>query len=138
MAALHSSIVIKTKSDATKLLQLQRRLHVASRPQVLIRVEGLRDQEAREWEDKLDSLREECGCRSGAIAVVIFIFAAVSYGLFAAPYTPIQRGGVILDTVVFLVGLSLSAIIGKSIGLFAASKKYRYICAELVERVRSL
>lgn len=132
-----SSIVIKTESDARNLLRLQQ-LYSLNRPRVLIRIEGLPQQEARVWEDKLDTIRQMCGCRSGAAAVVIFILAAVGYGLLAEPHTLISHGNVALDTGAFAAGLVLSGIIGKLIGLSAASTKYRYICRQLIERVQAL
>jgi hypothetical protein len=115
-------------------------MHPFRKPQVLIRMPQMADPEARSWESRLESLRQQCGCSAGALALCGFVFfflvGSAHNNLLATGHLELREFWVV--GVVFLSGLILSALGGKFLGLSLARIRYRRTCFDLLERWRQL
>jgi hypothetical protein len=134
------SFIVRAEGDLLKLLQPEGRLHPSRKPTVLVRVPGLRDSEATAWEVRLENLRQQCGCAAGAIALGAFAIGGVVYALLQNSLALVNPPltAILLQSGLFLVGLILSALLGKLLGLSLARIRYQRACLELQERLRSL
>jgi hypothetical protein len=134
------SFVVRTKDDLQTLLRSDNFLKSIRKPQLLIRIPNMAVSESKSWEWRLESLRQECGCSSGALGVFGFAFFVVSYLLYTnSPAVRDLRTGVLaLYGGVFVAGLALSAVIGKFIGLRISAIRFRQTCFKLHERLRML
>jgi hypothetical protein len=128
--------VIKTKDEIQQLLRAEGLLHPLRRPRVLIRMPGISHEEAQAWEQRLEELRQQCGCTSGAISLGLFV---VLFTLHAVLDSPLATAGPCLSDLclqagIFAFGLILSALAGKFMGLLSSSLQFRRACHELMHR----
>jgi hypothetical protein len=129
-------IIVRGSSELQQVLRAGAPLR---RPQLRIAVPHMAAREARSWESRLDTLREDCGCRAGAFALAGFVFcflvaavlddAAIADG-HAAVSLAVYGGG-------FVGGVVLSALAGKLIGLWLATVRFRRVCRQLQEHLRA-
>ena len=134
------SFVVRKRDDLQHLPSPEGIMHPFRKPQLLIRIPQIAEPEARVWEWRLENLRQQCGCAEGAIALGVFALSFVAVAIYnTSPATGnLQRGEFLLDGVLFLGGLIVSALVGKFIGLSVAMVRYRFACFELQERLRQL
>jgi hypothetical protein len=107
---------------------------------LVIRVPRMEEVEARAWESRLESLRQQCGCSTGAVAMCVFVIFYVLYATYNAPAADSNpalgelavRGGI------FFAGLVLSAVGGKTFGLYMGMRRHRRTCLILQQRLREL
>jgi hypothetical protein len=132
--------VVRRKADLRLLLQSEGILHPFRRPPFLLRIPELPEPEAGAWEQRLEGLRQECGCTSGALAlgafVVLFLVYALHSSLSALDH--LQPRVLLLGGAFFVAGLILSALIGKFLGLSMAGIRFRRTCSELHQRLQAL
>jgi hypothetical protein len=109
-------------------------------PRLLIRLPGLSSSEARVWEEKLETLRQSCGCAAAAQGMAVFSLAcAVTGGLGAFP--AIDRfgaGGLAAAGLAFAAGLALSAVVARGVSLYVARLRYRRMCFRLIGRLHAV
>jgi hypothetical protein len=100
----------------------------------MVELEGLPADEARAWQTKLHALRTDCGCKLGALVLVLSMagYAYVVFFLHPGAYTLQQ--GLIAGGVVFLV----SASVGKIAGLLLARYRYNRLRTALAARRRTV
>ena len=134
------SFVARTKDDLHSLLRPEGIMHPFRKPQVLICMPQMAASEAKAWESRLESLRQQCGCSAGALAFCGFVFSflivSAHNNLLATGHPPLREFFAV--GVVFLSGLILSALAGKFLGLTVARVRYRRTCFDLQERLRQL
>jgi hypothetical protein len=91
------------------------------------------------WQNRLESLRQECGCRASAIALGCFALAGVVYVTVTAlrPNIVTEPDYQVLglNGAVFFAGLVFSALFGKFMGLTRANILFRRTCRALVARL---
>jgi len=130
------AFVIKTGDDIRELMRPEGPFHPFRKPRAFIRMPGLSPAEALAWEQRLENLRQRCGCTSGAVAMGLFAVLFTLHAVFDSPLATSSpslsdlwlRGGV------FAVGLILSALAGKFLGLLSASLQFRRACHDLLYR----
>jgi len=132
--------VVRTEADLQKLLQPEQLLHPFRKPQALIRVPGLLQSEAADWEKRLESFRQQCGCTAGAVAIGAFAVASVAYALRTGSIATdnLPSNSILLRAGVFVAGLVLSAVFGKLLGLSVAFLGYRRTCFQLMKRLQTM
>jgi len=131
--------VVRSPADLRMLLRPQAILRPFLKPGVLVRIPGLSPAECLAWQQRLTPLTEECGCRAGALAVGLFL-ALIVLTVF---FTDIPDGvhfslqTYLIGATCFVVGLIVSAFLGKLTGQMLAALRLRRACREL-ERVLKL
>lgn len=130
-------VVVRSKSDLRLLPRRESILHPFRKPPLAIRVPELPLPEAQAWEQRLENLREQCGCTAGAIALLAFVVGFVVYVLHRNLTMPenLSPGSLWLGAVVFVAGVVLSALGGKFAGLWVADVRFRRIYRELQWRL---
>jgi len=100
----------------------------------MVELEGLPADEARAWQSKLHALRTDCGCKLGALVLVLAMagYAYVVFFLHPGAYSIQQE--IIAGGVVFLA----SATVGKIAGLLLARYRYNTLRKALAVRRRAL
>jgi ABC-type branched-subunit amino acid transport system permease subunit len=85
-------------------------------------------------------LREQCGCTAGAVALGAFVVAFLAYALLVNPtaFSSPRPSVVLLQSALLVLGLVVSALLGKLTGLWFARRRYHNVCFELQARLRSL
>jgi hypothetical protein len=132
--------VVHTEADLLIFMRPHGLRHPFRKPPVEFRIANLPQSESRAWEGRFDTLRQQCGCASGAIALGAFTLGVVAYAFhrsIKAPGAPTPRE-LFLNGVLFLVGLILSALLGKLLGLSLATIRFRRACFELRMRLQNL
>jgi hypothetical protein len=115
------------------LLRPQAILRPFLKPGVLVRIPGLSPSECETWEQRLTPLTQECGCNTGTLAVGIFLAISV----LAVFFTDIPGDvrfplrNYLIGSACFVVGLILSAFLGKLSGQLLAALRLRRACQEL-------
>lgn len=134
------SFVVREKDDLQQLLRPEGLMHPFRKPRLLIRTPCMAEPEARAWEWRLENLRQQCGCSAGALALGGFALAFLTVSLHnsSPAIGKLALRESLLDGVIFIGGLILSALIGKFIGLSVAMVRYRRTCLELQDRLRQL
>lgn len=133
------SFVVRTKDDLQQLMEPEGSMHSFRKPRLLIHVPQMADSEARAWEWRLEGMRQDCGCSAGAMGLCVFAVIFVAYALHnSSPSATLPPGAFLLDGVIFVAGLILSAVAGKLIGLWMAAGRFRRTCLQLQERLRIL
>jgi hypothetical protein len=129
-------LVVKNADDIRELLRTEGMLHPFRKPRALIRIPELAPVEARAWEQRLENLRQQCGCTAGALAMGCFVIAFVVYSAWHSSTTPSPLTPAVLASqgAMLVIGLVLSALLGKFAGLLSASWRFRRACLELLER----
>jgi len=134
--------LIKSEADLQRLMRPESALHPFRKPPVVIDIAELTRAETAAWELRLEALRQSCGCTSGAVFLGILALASLAYVLASA-----VRPGFSLpgkdenfwdDGAIFLLGLIISAALGKLVGLSFAAVRFRHTCRALQERVRAV
>lgn len=135
-AAPHASaVVIQTAADLEKLLGSSGGLTNRNRPRVLIRTSVVPAEQALRWEARLESLRSECGCRTGRVAVLVFSLILLLFAL--ADQSAPAPGALLLRTLGGIAAVIIVGILGKLLGLYRARRRYDRLCHELIARVRA-
>ncbi len=133
------AIVVTSKDDLWLLLKREGILHPFRKPQPLIRIPALSKREAEAWERRLENLRQQCGCQSGAFALAAFAVLFVGYSLAndVATASLLQLSDFARQGAILVAGLVVSALLGKFIGLWLASFRFRRTCLELHQRLHT-
>jgi len=132
------TVVVRTADDLWKLLRPESVLHPFRKPRPLLQIPELPRREACLWEQRLDSLRQQCGCTSGAIAMGLFTILFVTYSaLHISPASNWELASVAGQAAILVAGLIFSALIGKFVGLLAASLRFRRTCLALHQRLHT-
>jgi hypothetical protein len=131
------TFVVKTKDDLWNLLQPESPWHPFRRPRPLIRIPELPPQEARAWEQRLDTIRQQCGCTSGALAMAAFalLFAVYSLRDLSSAAGSFGIASFAWQGTLLVAGLIASALMGKFLGLLSASIQFRRTCFDLHQRL---
>ena len=129
--------MIRSEQDLLELLQRESILHPFRKPQALILVPQMDHSEAAAWENRLEHLRQQCGCTAGAIGLAVFAIASVAYILRTSSLSnsDFNADNLVLPSAIFLGGLIMSAALGKLLALSVAIIRYRRTCFELKRRL---
>jgi hypothetical protein len=129
-----------TAEDLQRLIAYKQRFHPFRKPRVLLRVRGMGQAEACSWETKLEDIRQLCGCTSGAFAIVAFAIASVAYAVISGSLIGgnSRPGAILIQSGVFVIGLILSALVGKLLGLLRARMLYLRTCFDLMQRLSGI
>jgi hypothetical protein len=131
--------LIRTEADLAQSLRRESIFHPFRKTPVVLNIPQLSAEENMLWQNRLESLRQECGCRASAIALGCFALAGVVYVTVMA----LQPNSVAepdyralgLNGAVFFVGLVFSALFGKFLGLARANIRFHRTCRALVTRL---
>jgi hypothetical protein len=135
-------LLIRNKLDVAALMHEQSLSHPFHRPAALLDIAELPAEENAVWGSRLDHWRGQCGCTAAIIGLGAFTLASIVSVLVLAlqttaagepDYAVILRNGVL-----FLVGLILSTLAGKLIGLIVATLRFRQTCRLLWQRLTAL
>jgi hypothetical protein len=143
-ARLHGAepppFTVQVADDLRRLPPAGALLHPFRMPRVRVRLAQLDDSEARAWESRLETLRQDCGCSAGAAGLCAFTLLAVALALRNTSPAPgdLRPGGFLVQGGALAAGLVLSALLGKLAGLALASLRFRRACARLERRARGL
>jgi hypothetical protein len=135
-------MLIRTEADLLALMRPQSLLHPFRKPPVLLAIPQVPADENAAWADRLEYLRQECGCTAAVIGLGVFTLASFACVLAAALQTnpgiePDYQ--VILFNAAWLVaGVILSALFGKLVGLTLAALRFRRTCRALLARLVTL
>ncbi|PYL09041.1 MAG: hypothetical protein DME33_05620 [Verrucomicrobia bacterium] len=134
------SFIVRTNDDLQQFMRSEGTQRRFRKLRLVIQVPQMTDPEARSWESRLERLRQECGCSTGALGLCLFTLISVKYALYnsSACATVPKLGTLLLNGVTFVTGLILSAVAGKFIGLWIAASRFQRICLELQQRLRNL
>ena len=92
------------------------------------------------WQDRLDQLQHECGCRAAVAGLAAFVLAGIAWVLFAALQP--NRGeapdysAIGMYSAAFVAGLILCTLLGKLAGLALAHVRYRRTCRALLQALQ--
>ena len=130
--------VVRSKDDLWKMLQPESALHPFRKPRPVLQIPELPPQEAWLWEQRLDNLRQQCGCTSGALAMGLFVILFVTYSaLNLSPAGNGELSSLAQEAAILIGGLICSALAGKFAGLLAASLRFRRTCLALHQRLHT-
>jgi hypothetical protein len=114
--------------------------HPFRKPAVRLELPTLSARENAVWQDRLEALRQECGCRAAVAALAVFVLAGIAWVLVAALQP--NRGGetdysaIGIYSAASLAGLVLCTLLGKFAGLAQAHGRYRRTCRALLQRLQ--
>ena len=129
--------VVRGPADLRVLLRPSAVLRPIHKPSVLVRIPGLSPAELRSWQTRLSPLAEECGCRTGAQAICLFLLCAL-VAMFASNVPDDKRfslGTYAVWAGLFLGGLIGSALLGKLFGQLRSAMRLKRACDELERRL---
>lgn len=135
-------LIIRTEADLLALTRPHSLLHPFRRPAAQIDFPQLAGEENVAWGQRLEYLRQQCGCRASVMGLGAFTAASFVYVLVAALRT--NPGGepdyhaMLFDGALVFGGLILSALIGKFVGLSVAALRFRRACRAILARIASL
>jgi hypothetical protein len=112
-------------------------LRPINKPSILVRIPGLTPAELQTWQKRLDPLAQECGCRSGAQAIGLYLLG-VLVTVFVADIPENTRyplSTYLFWSEIFLGGMILSALTGKLFGQFRAASHLSRACEELEQEL---
>jgi hypothetical protein len=139
MAGNRLTLVVRSHEDLRLMLASDEAQKTFAMPQMSIRSDRLSLAEAQWWESRLESYRNACGCREGAVGLCVFIGFFIAYvstadlsGLLGASF------GAFALFAAFIAGLVACAAIGKAIGLRMAAIRFRQVCLQLNKRLEAL
>ena len=134
---------IRSEVDLIELIELPHSggfFHLLRKPPVRLELPMLSAHENAAWQDRLDQLQQECGCRAAAAGLAAFVLAGIAWVLFAALQP--NRGeapdySVIgMYSAAFVAGLILCTLLGKLAGLALAHVRYRRTCRALLQALQ--
>lgn len=135
-------MVIRTEADLVALMRPESLRHPFRKPPILLAFPEMRTDETAVWAYRLENLRLECGCRAAAIGLGVFTLASLAYVLVAALQTSAaiepDYPRILFNGSLLVVGLVLSALFGKFIGLALAARRFDRTCRELLNRLAIL
>jgi hypothetical protein len=135
-------LLIRTEADLLALIRPQSLLHPFRKPPALLGIPQLSADENAAWCQRLEYLRQQCGCTAAAIGLGIFTLTGFVYVLTAAlqtnPGTEPDHQAILLNGAVFFAGLILSVLLGKLVGLTFAALRFRRTCRALQTRLKDL
>jgi hypothetical protein len=126
------SLIIRTKSDAERLLKNTARIGADRERRVMIRVTSMPLREAMAWESAFESSRNECGCRASIIAAGTIASLFVIY--FIADGLSVDSSN-IFHVIGAVIGVCLSGAIGKFVGRYIGRYRYAKTCQQLSDRL---
>lgn len=94
-------------------------------------LERLPAEEAKIWKKKLKVLENDCGCKAGAVTLIASMAIYIYYFLFTHTEMYSVQQKILAGCVIFFV----SAVIGKTFGLFLASYRYKVLRKKLAVRL---
>ena len=130
--------VVRGPADLRMLLRPQAILRPFLKPGVLVRIPGFSPSQCEAWQQRLTPLAQECGCNTGTLAVGIFLAITV----LAVFFTDIPGDvrfplrNYLIGSACFVVGLILSAFLGKLSGQMLAALRLRRACQELERELK--
>ena len=136
-------LLIRTEADLLALIRWQSLLHPFRKPPaLLLNIPQLPADENAVWSQRLEYLRQQCGCTAAAICLGVFTLASFVYVLAAAlqtkPGIEPDRQAMLFNGALFFAGLILSALLGKLVGLTFAALRFRQTCRALQTRLQTL
>jgi len=96
-------------------------------------VERLPAEEAKVWKQKRHVLKNDCGCKAGALTLIASMSVYIYYFLFVHPVLYSTQQKILAGCVVFIA----STIIGKLFGLLLAHYRYQMLRKKLAIRLRA-
>ena len=136
--------VVRSETELIELIERSRAgslFHPFRKPSVRLELAGLSTRENASWQDRLEALQNECGCRAAVAALAVFVLAGIAWVLVAALQP--NRGGetdysaIGVYSAAFLAGLVLCTLLGKFAGLALAHARYRRTCRALLQRLQA-
>lgn len=85
------------------------------------------------WDAAFESLRAECGCRASMNAALIFVSMLAICSVADSHSTAYTD--VVFYAAGILIGVPLSAVVGKFVGRQLARYRYARICRRLLDRL---
>ena len=134
------SYVVRTTTDIEPLLTPESIVHPFRKPRLSLQIPQMALSEVTAWESCFEALRQQCGCSAGAIALGVFVlcFAAFSVRNSSPASGQMSVRALVLYAALFVVGTTMSALLGKFVGLTVTLIRYRRACFELQKRLRDL
>jgi hypothetical protein len=126
------ALIIRTKSDAERLLKNTERLGADRERRVMIRVASMPLKETMAWETAFESSRNECGCRASIIAAGTIASLLVIYFIVDGLSTDSSNIFHVLGAV---IGVFLSGAIGRFVGRYIGHYRYSKTCQQLLDRL---
>lgn len=132
--------LIRTEADLLVLLRRQSLFHPFRKPPSLLDIPEFSADENAVWSQRLEYFRQQCGCTAAVIGIGAFLLATLVYVLAEAlqPNLPSGTGHqeVLFGSVSFSLGLILSTLLGKLVGLTFAARRFRRTCRAIQTRLR--
>ena len=135
---------VRSEIDLIELIALSRTgslFHPFRKPPVRLELPTFSARENATWQDRLEALQDECGCRAAFAALAVYVLAGIAWVLVAALQP--NRGGapdysaIGLYSAGFLIGLVLCTLLGKFAGLALAHVRYLRTCRALLQKLRA-
>jgi len=132
--------VVRCEIDLIELPHVGSFFHPFRKPPVRLELPMLSARENATWQDRLDQLEHECGCRAAVAALAAFVIAGIAWVLFAALQP--DRGeapdysAIGMYSAAFVAGLILCNLLGKLAGLALAHLRYRRTCRALLQALQ--
>jgi hypothetical protein len=133
-------LLVRSEADVLALTRVQSLRHPFRRPPALLDIQELRAEENAVWGQRLEYFRQQCGCTAAMTGLGAFTLASLAYvvtvALQSTPGAEPDYQAVWFNGALLLLGVVLSALVGKLIGLTFAALRFRATCRALLVRLR--
>jgi hypothetical protein len=133
-------LLIRSEADVLELTGACSLRHPFRRPPALLDIPQLLAEENAAWGQRLEYFRQQCGCMAAMAGLGAFTLSSLAYVVAVAlqsnPGAEPDYQAVWFNSTLLVVGVVLSAVLGKLIGLTFAALRFRATCRALLMLVR--
>jgi hypothetical protein len=125
-------LLIRSEADVLELTGACSLRHPFRRPPALLDIPQLLAEDNAAWGQRLEYFRQQCGCMAAMAGLGAFTLSSLAYVVAVAlqsnPGAEPDYQAVWFNSTLLVVGVVLSAFLGKLIGLTFAALRFRATC----------